>query len=256
MMKLNVSGIQRFSTGDGPGIRTTVFLKGCNLRCPWCHNPECVSPETQTLCYKNTDKKTVSGKTMTVDEIINDVMEDVDFYRESGGGVTLSGGEPLLQSKGAKELSKGLKERGVTTLIDTAGCVPWENFGDVIEYADEYYFDIKTADEKLYKDVIKGDKALIFGNLKRLIELNKNVVVRIPLIPGFNMSETDCEDICEELNSINVKRVDLLPFHRLGSSKYEALGLTYAYKDVLPPDKAAVGRIKEIYGKYFITNIE
>ena len=170
MMELNVSSIQRFSTGDGPGIRTTVFLKGCNLRCPWCHNPECVLHETQTLCYKNADKKTVSGRIMTVDEIINDVMEDVDFYRESGGGVTLSGGEPLLQSKGAGELAKGLKAHGVTTLIDTAGCVPWDNFKDVIDFADEYYFDIKTADNQLYKDVIKGSKTLVFGNLKRLLD--------------------------------------------------------------------------------------
>ena len=174
---------------------------------------------------------------MTVSEIMEDVMEDVDFYRGSGGGVTLSGGEPLLQSKGAGELAKALKEKDVTVLIDTAGCVPWDNFTDVVDYADEYYFDIKTADGKLYKDVIKGDKALVFGNLKKLIDQNKNVVVRIPLIPGFNMSEADCNNICAELDRIGVRHVDLLPFHRLGSSKYEALGLDYAYKDVLPPDK-------------------
>lgn len=255
MTNLNVSCIQRFSTGDGPGIRTTVFLKGCNLNCPWCHNPENQSASPQTLCYK-TGKKITYGKTMTIQEIIDDVLEDIDFYRESGGGVTFSGGEPLLQSKGLSELVKALKEKGISVLIDTAGCLPWENFEDVIDDTEIFYFDFKTADDMLYKTVISGDKTLILSNLNRLIERNKIVHVRIPLIPGFNMKDEDCERICADLSNVGVKYVDLLPFHRLGSSKYEALGMDYAYKNVTPPLREDIEKIKKIYEKYFVTCIE
>lgn len=254
-MKLNVSCIQRFSTGDGPGIRTTVFLKGCNLKCPWCHNPENQSAEVQTLCYK-TEKEITYGKMMTVKEIIDDVFEDIDFYRESGGGVTFSGGEPLLQSKCLSELLKELKNAGISTLIDTAGCLPWDNFEDVINDTDIFYFDYKTADEELYKTVISGDKTLVLSNLKKLIEQNKTVHARIPLIPDFNMKDEDCEKICADLLNFGVKYVDLLPFHRLGSSKYEAMGIDYAYKNVTPPQKEDIEKIKRIYEKYFTVSIE
>ena len=255
MTNLNISCIQRFSTGDGPGIRTTVFLKGCNLKCPWCHNPENISPAPQTLCY-NTGKKITYGKMMTADEIVDDVIEDIDFYRESGGGVTFSGGEPLLQSKNLSELAKALKDKGISVLVDTAGCVPWDNFEDVIRCTDIFFYDYKTADEVLCKTVINADKALILSNIKRLIKENKTVHVRIPLIPGFNESAEECEKIIKDLTESGVKYVDLLPFHRLGSSKYEAMGLEYAYKNVTPPKKEDIEKIKSIYEKYFTVSIE
>ena len=256
MTYLNVSCIQRFSTGDGDGIRTTVFLKGCNLRCPWCHNPENISKEPETLLYNNGNTKISYGKKLSAVDVVSDVIEDIEFYRASGGGVTISGGEPLLQSKAVSELNKALKDNGISTLIDTAGCVPWENFTDVIDSTDTFYFDYKTSDEELYKKVINGDKELIYENLKKLISFGSDVHVRIPLIPKFNMSENDCRLICSDLKNAGVKYVDLLPFHRLGGSKYEALGIEYAYKDILPPDTDTVKRIKDIYGNYFITIVE
>lgn len=254
-MKLNVSCIQRFSTGDGPGIRTTVFLKGCNLRCPWCHNPENISAEPQTLLYK-TGKMISYGKMTDTDDIVNDVIEDIEYYRQSGGGVTLSGGEPMLQPEGAGELSRKLKEKDVDVIIDTAGCVPYELFNCVTPYVDTFYFDYKTANGVLYDTVIKGNKSLILDNLKKLIASGKNVHARIPLIPGFNTGDKECEDICRDLLTAKVEYADLLPFHRLGSSKYEALGVDYKYKNTVPPTRETVDKIKEIYGKYFITNIE
>ena len=256
MTVLNVSSIQRFSTGDGPGIRTTVFLKGCNLRCPWCHNPESISKKTETLIYPGTHRAVTYGKTMSLEELFDDVIEDIDFYRESGGGVTVSGGEPLLQPVGVAELARRLRSVGISTLVDTAGCVPWENFLCVADHVDTFYYDVKTADGALYENVVRGDKALVFGNLGRLVEAGKDVVVRIPLIPGFNMSGTDHERIYVELKKTGARRVDLLPFHRLGSSKYEAMGLTYGYKDTPPPEEAKIEKIKKIYEDGFIVRIE
>ncbi len=256
MTYLNVSAIQRFSTGDGPGIRTTVFLKGCNLRCPWCHNPENIRPEPQTLEYKSAGKTVSYGRMTTVEEVFGDVMEDVDFYRAGGGGVTLGGGEPLLQAEGAAVLLGKLKEADVSTLIDTAGCVPWEKIRAVADVTDMFYFDYKTGDDAKYRTAIGGDRTLVYGNLKRLLGLGKAVHVRIPLIPGFNMSEEDCAKIAADLQGIGVTHVDLLPFHRLGSSKYEALGLEYAYKNEKPPEPETVGRIRDFFGQYFVTAAE
>jgi pyruvate formate lyase activating enzyme len=256
MTELNVSAIQRFSTGDGPGIRTTVFLKGCNLRCPWCHNPENIRPEPQTLEYKNAGKTVSYGRMMTVDEVFADVMEDADFYRAGGGGVTLGGGEPLLQAEAAAVLLRQLKEADVSTLIDTAGCVPWGKLEAVADVTDMFYFDYKTGDDAKYRTVIGGDRALVFDNLKRLIGLGRNVHVRIPLIPGFNMSEEDCGKICADLGGIGVTHVDLLPFHRLGTSKYEALGLEYAYKNEKPSEPEIIQSIRSFYSRYFVTSTE
>ena len=256
MTDLFVSSIQRFSTGDGPGIRTTVFLKGCNLRCPWCHNPESISEKPETLRFPGIPRAVTYGRMMSADELFADVVEDADFYRESGGGVTFSGGEPLLQSAGVGELAGMLREAGIGTLVDTAGCVPWEGFLSVVDCVDTFYYDVKTADGALYENVVRGNMDLVFGNLCRLVGAGKDVVVRIPLIPGFNMSGADHERICAELKKTGARRVDLLPFHRLGSSKYEAMGLTYGYKDTPPPGEDEIEKIKNIYDGRFITRIE
>lgn len=249
-MTLNISNIQHFSTGDGPGIRTTVFLKGCNLRCPWCHNPETVTAHPETLHYAQTHRTVSYGKLMTVEEILSEVMEDEDFYR-SGGGVTVSGGEPLLQSEGVALLAAALKEKGISTIVDTAGAVSWEHFEQVIGVTDTFFFDYKTGDDTLYQTMVGGDRGLVYENLCRLIERDAKVHVRIPLIPGFNMSDAACARMCEQLTAAGVRAVDLLPFHRLGSSKYEAMGKPYAYRDVPPSPKEEIDRVAHIYRSYF-----
>ncbi len=250
-MTLNVSNIQHFSTGDGPGIRTTVFLKGCNLQCPWCHNPETVTPQPLTLCYPQAHRKVSYGKIMTVEEIVSEALEDEDFYRAGGGGVTVSGGEPLLQSEGVAALASVLKEKGVPTIVDTAGAVAWEAFERVISVTDTFYFDYKSGDDALYRDMIGGERGLVYQNLCRLIEKGAKLHVRVPLIPNFNMSDTACTQMCEQLAAAGVTDVDLLPFHRLGSSKYEAMGKTYAYRDVPPSPKEEIDRVAAIYQSYF-----
>ncbi len=255
MTEITVSNIQRFSTGDGPGIRTTVFFKGCNLRCPWCHNPENISPAPQTLYYPSAKRSVSYGMRMTPEEIADNVSEDADFYAAGGGGVTLSGGEPMLQYKGASELAEILSNGGISTLIDTAGCVPWEAFECVLEHVNDFYFDIKTADAGKYWE-IGGDLGLITGNLRKLVECGANVRVRIPFIPGFNTSDEDCVNIRDLIVSIGAGRADLLPFHRLGTSKYEALGKEYRFRDTKPPRRQELLHAAEIYGKYLDIGIE
>ncbi len=255
-MTLLVSDIQHFSTGDGPGIRTTVFLKGCPLRCPWCHNPETISREPQTLVYPQTGKTVTYGREMTIDEIVADVMEDKDFYLASGGGVTVSGGEPLLQAEGVKELARALSERGVPTLIDTAGCVPYAAFEAVLPYTERFFFDYKSDSPDVYRQEIGGSHEVVCDNLRRLIEAGAKVHVRIPLIPGINADPDIARAIGRRLKSFGVTRVDLLPFHRMGSGKYEAMGLTYRYKDQEPLSDDTVCLLKSIYETEFETTVE
>lgn len=256
MAELVVSNIQHFSTGDGPGIRTTVFLKGCNLRCPWCHNPETISPVAQTLYFKGADQTRTYGTRMQVEQLVPELMEDRDFYRASGGGVTVSGGEPLLQAHGVAELARELGKRGVPTVIDTAGSVPWESFSAVLDVTDLFYFDYKTPYPDVYREVVGGDYALIYGNLCNLIASGAHVHVRVPLIPGVNTDAKACTKACEQLRAAGVQYVDLLPFHRMGSGKYEAMGKVYAYAGVQPPSSEEIAQIASIYRQYFETSIE
>jgi len=248
-MKLNISNIQHFPVGDGDGIRTTVFFKGCNLRCPWCHNPENLTASPDVLCYKNGKTETL-GRLVTVEEILPELLEDRDFYETSGGGVTLSGGDVMLQADGARALASTLAENGVTTLIDTAGCVPYKEFEKLRGIVGGYLYDFKTADAEKYR-AIGGDLTLVSENLSKLMADGESVRVRVPVIPGFNADEESVLGICRYLADMGVTSVELLPFHRLGSSKYEAMGLEYSYRDTEPLTRDDVSRIADVFGEYF-----
>ena len=255
-MKLNISDIQRFSLGDGAGIRTTVFFKGCNLHCPWCHNPETISSAPQVLYYKGTNRQKICGRFMTPEEICEVISEDTDFFTESGGGVTISGGEVMLQAEGAAELCKLLKEKKLNIILDTAGDVPYSEFRKVEAYVDEYFYDWKAADRKDYERVIGGNYEQIYDNLCKLIAEGKKVRVRIPLIEGFNTDREYSEKMCACLQKAGAYRVDLLPFHRLGSAKYADIGKKYAYGSVPSMTVCRAEEIAEIYKKYFQIKIE
>lgn len=252
---INISNIQHFSVGDGDGIRTTVFLKGCNLRCPWCHNPENLCKESTTMHYKATGKTETLGRFVSADEILPELLEDKDFYDESRGGVTFSGGEAMLQAAELVSLAKLLKENGVSVLVDTAGCVPYSSFQKLNPFVAGYLFDFKTPEGDQYRE-IGGDLELVVDNIRRLREDGMAVRIRIPLIPCFNTSLRSTQAICERLRDIGITHVDLLPFHRLGSAKYEAMGLEYAYKTQLPLTKDELGKIEAIYKTYFSVKIE
>ena len=256
MMQLNISDIQHFSTGDGPGIRTTVFLKGCNLRCPWCHNPETISPTPVTLTYKNANKTVTYGRYMTVEEVLSEVMEDADFYRESDGGVTVSGGEPLLQYEAVAELAKSLQDKGISVILDTAGGVAWSRFEAVLPFVDTVFFDWKTSDPAFMKERIGGDLSLIKENLTRLIASGTNVHIRIPLIPEVNTSEEAVAATVRHLREAGAKTVALLPFHRLAVGKYEAMGLEYPYRSTPPLPVEEAKSIAKMLEPHFTVYIE
>ena len=243
---VTISNIQHFSVGDGPGIRTTVFFQGCNLHCPWCHNPENLRKAPAVLTYKTTGKTEVLGKTVAPEKILPELLEDRDFYLQSGGGVTFSGGEVMLQATSAAELAGCLKGHGVPVLIDTAGCVPYSQFACLNPVVAGYLFDFKTADAEKYKS-IGGDLALVTENIRKLQEEPLELHIRIPLIPDFNTDAESVIAIGQYLNKLGIRSVELLPFHRLGSGKYEAMGLTYAYAQTQPLTPQQVAEIQSLF---------
>ena len=257
-VKLMITDIQHFSTGDGPGIRTTVFTKGCNLHCPWCHNPETISPKPQMLYYQvgKVITKKLTGSLVRVCEIAEKIENDIDFYRESGGGVTVSGGECMLQADALVPLLDRLKQKNIHIIIDTAGCVAYSEFRKINPYVDCYFYDIKTADEEKYSKIVGGSIKRILDNFKSLRRDGKEVRVRIPIIPGFNADVKECERLANLLEQIGAETVDLLPFHRLGSGKYKAMNLSYAYKDLQPIDIELLRLLKKQFDQKFITNVE
>lgn len=250
---LNVSDVQHFSTGDGPGIRTTVFLKGCPLRCPWCHNPETWTAEQVVMTYEKAHRTVVSGTRRTVDDVAREVLADVDFYEASGGGLTVSGGECLLDPAGTAALCRAVKDaarlnghKPVHTVIDTAGCVPYAAFEAVNSYADLYFFDLKTADAEKYAS-IGGSLPLVTDNIARLLRDGRTVRIRVPLIPGFNTDENSLHALADTCVRLGTHDVDLLPFHRLGSGKYAALGMDYAYRTTPPLSVRDADRMGDVF---------
>ena len=255
-----ISDIQRFSLGDGDGIRTTVFMQGCNLCCPWCHNPETININGSRLFYKHlcvscgrckTDENTcpngaikISGKRMSLDEVFAIITQDTEFYKKSNGGITLSGGEPLLQIDFCTELARKCRENNISVIIDTAGDVSFETFEKIIPFTNCFYFDLKTDINGYQKISANGER--IYDNLSRLSTISKTVA-RIPIVPGFNDSIAAMESFAVFLSTIKISGVHLLPFHRLGSGKYKALGQTYAYEDHPPTSPETLLRCIDIF---------
>ncbi|MBQ1264289.1 MAG: glycyl-radical enzyme activating protein [Oscillospiraceae bacterium] len=283
-----IFNIQRFSLHDGPGLRTTVFLSGCNLRCRWCHNPESFVPKpivrffpikcigcgdclsvcehaghisvdgvhiidrencvgcgkcAETCCANALE---MSNYRTTTGEVLKTVLLDKPFYKDDGG-MTVSGGEPLLQYEFARELFKGAKEAGITTALDTAGAVPFERFEAVLPYVDTFLFDVKCMDPVKPRAATGVDNALIFENLKKLSAAGGNILIRTPVIPNVNDNEENMAQMAAMLAPLKgVQGVELLPYHPLGGGKYESLGLTYPMPDVQPPSKEHMQRLAEV----------
>jgi len=255
-MKAMLFDIQRNSFVDGPGIRTTVFFKGCNLRCQWCHNPEsqsrrpqmllykdsctgcgacarvCPNPKACTLCGKCTlycpsGARMLSGKEWTVEEVMAEILKDQPYFTNSGGGVTFSGGECMLQIDFLTELLKRCKEAGIHTTVDTAGHVPFSSFQRVLPHTDLFLYDIKLLDAAAHKIHTGVDNAQILENYQKLLAAKANVWVRIPVIPGVNDSEGEMERIKAFLGRCGrPQRVELLPYHAMGEHKHCAIGQT------------------------------
>lgn len=227
-----IFNIQHFSIHDGPGIRTTVFLKGCPLRCPWCSNPESQRKRPEPMLDATSKEKIIMGEERSVEEIINEVMKDIDFYEESGGGMTLSGGEIFAQFEFAKAILKAAKKRGIHTAIETTAFAEHEKFVDLIQYVDFIYTDLKHYNTLRHRKVTGVNNHLIIKNIHYAFSIGKEIVLRIPVIPKFNDSLEDAEHFATLFNELKINQVQLLPFHQFGENKYKLLGRKYEMENV------------------------
>ncbi len=226
--------IQRYSIHDGPGIRTIIFLKGCALRCRWCCNPESQSFEIQTM-NMNGEVKTV-GEDISVRELMDIIRQDAFYYRRSGGGVTLSGGEALLQPHFAVPLLMACHAFGINTAIETTGIAKWEVIKDYLPHLDYVLMDIKHMDSRKHKEFTKQPNERILENARRIAEYGSNLTIRIPVIPTFNDTPAEISAIADFAASLpGVERLHLLPYHRMGQDKYGWLGREYTLMDITPP---------------------
>ncbi len=271
MSKGTIFNIQKFSLHDGPGIRTTVFLKGCPLKCTWCSNPESQFERVQILydkskctncnicinsclfsaissdhnidnekctgclqCVKQCPNNALSheGELKEISEIMQVVMQDIDFYIESDGGVTLSGGEVCSQPSFAIELIKACKKENLHVAIETTGFTTNEKFKAIIEDVDLLLFDMKHYDDNKHIEHTGVSNKLIIENMKYACAINKDIIARIPVIPGVNDQLYDAASFCTLLQEIGIKEVNLLPFHQFGSKKYELLNMKYAFENI------------------------
>ncbi len=305
-----VFDIQRYSIHDGPGIRTTVFLKGCPLSCKWCHNPEGQSGDVELTFLENrcgrcgaclsvcrhgaiawgggepgargrdggasgldkhgitdgscapvTDRtkcarcgecakvcfsgaRELTGKEMSVRQVMSEVERDIPFYEESGGGVTLSGGEPLTQAGFAAELLETSRDRGIHTVLDTCGFAEWGAVDLVRRHVDLFLYDIKFLDDAKHRELVGVSNAGMISNLIELARLGHNIVLRVPVIPGFNDDYESIHQIGAFAATLpHLISVDVLPYHKIGIEKYRRLGRPYSLSGLAPPPEERMAGI-------------
>ena len=240
-----IFNIQHYSLQDGPGIRTTVFLKGCPLRCRWCCNPESQNLQAERL------GKELRGQKMTVQEVMDEVLKDEVFYRHEEGGMTISGGEPFMQGEFVLSLLKEAKRQYLTTAVETCGYARQEWILEASDYLDMIFFDIKSLDREKHKCWTGQDNQIILENFQALAQkrTDKPICVRTPVIPGFNDEEQDIRAICEFIQPYTNVSYELLPYHFYGKEKYRLLGRPYLMGDaVLDPERMRT--LKELAQQY------
>jgi pyruvate formate lyase activating enzyme len=255
-MKCLIFSVKRFSIHDGPGIRVTFFMKGCPLSCLWCHNPEGISPSPETLIQTNSiggrkfRHNEEVGKYYTIDTILEILDREKVFMDQSRGGVTFSGGEPMLQFDFLLEALKACKENGYHTAVDTSGYSSTENYKSVIPFTDLFLFDIKHLDETKHIEFAGVSNTIILDNYRLLLESGKDLMIRFPVIPGINDDADHLGRLRRFIISTktdSLKRINLLPFHKIGSSKYKRLNIPYRMDGVEPPSTEKMKIIKEFF---------
>lgn len=296
-----ITDIQKYSIHDGDGIRTTVFFKGCRLKCVWCHNPETQSFKKEllydsercagcgsclkvcpngaikmdgqravtdrakcTACgmctdYCNLNLREIAGKEYTVDELVKELRKDEMFYEESGGGVTLSGGEVMAADMDYVEaLVKKLHHFGISVTIDTCGQAPYENYERILPYVDTFLYDIKTLDAKLHKKYMGAGNELILENLERLSLSGARIYIRIPTIKEVNGNEDAMKAMIRYLQEKNIHAagVNLLPYHNTGSGKYMKTGKCYEGADLHAPDREEMDHFVEMFREAGFHNVK
>lgn len=289
-MKGVIFNTQKFSIHDGTGIRTLIFMKGCPLKCKWCSNPESQKQEVELMfvktkcvkcgkcmtlcehgavysetldfdrnkcikcgncasrCYANAKK--MIGRQVTVRELMELIEKDRIFYTNSGGGVTIGGGEPTMQYQFVTELLKACRESHVHTAIETCGYGKWENVKDVFNYTDQVFFDLKAMDSQLHKALTGVDNEIILQNAENVARNGNEIIFRIPLIPGYNDSLTNIEQTGEFVSKLGKFNdqvfVEILPYHDLGKDKYQWLDLEYELSDIKRPVVDSVEECKKL----------
>jgi len=288
--------IQKFSLQDGPGIRTIVFIKGCQLNCSWCQNPEsqlnypevafypnhCINcgkciEACPTNAIENIKKERIINRKLcsecrlkpcieacnfgaikligyhvTVKEVLKELEKDNVFYRNSNGGITISGGEPLFQADFVSLLLKELKKNNYHTAIETCSFCRWEQFEKVIDYTDLFLCDIKNMDEKLHFKATGVSNSLILENIEKLSKRAKKIIVRIPVVPRFNNNDENIKQVCRFSLKNNINEIHLLPYHDFGISKYKAIGRNYKLHNIKSPKKWKLMHLKKIIESYNI----
>lgn len=286
-----VFDIQRYSIHDGPGLRTTIFLKGCPLRCKWCSNPESQNPYPELFIRKDKCNRCMrcvgvchvgaitldedlrvdrsrcdfcmkcvdvcptgaiksTGEYMSVEQVIEEASKDEIFYRNSGGGITISGGEPLYQGEFTLELLKMCKEKNFHTALDTCGYGRWEIFAEILEYTDLVLFDVKHLDSEMDRKMTGVGNELILKNLERIGEKGKSMWIRVPVIPGYNDSEEYIKEFADFLSKVHFEKVSLLPYHNWAEEKYRALSMHYPLNGLLPLKEEDVYSLRDILETY------
>ncbi len=287
---MDVFEIERYATEDGPGIRTVVFLKGCNLRCHWCQNPESQLRKPQVMYYQKqcvgcgkcveacpngsvhlkepfgyiTDHDTcilcgacvdacfysarkIVGESYSIEVLFQELMKDKAFYEESDGGVTFSGGEPLLQAEEIARTAEILTQEGIHIAVETAGHVSWDKFQALLPFVDLFYIDLKHIDSDQHKYYTGVRNELILENIQKLSRLHSQVIVRIPIIPGVNNTVEVVTKMFKFLSEeTGITKVELLQYHRLGMAKYQGLGMQYLMENAENMTKEACEPFAEI----------
>lgn len=284
-----ITNIQVYSLHDGPGVRTLVFLKGCPLRCDWCCNPECVTPDLEVefykskctqcgACLKACSQKAINpdlelksgfkidkglcnecgdcvqtcpaealklvGKVVSVDEVMAKVRKDKYFYLTSRGGLTISGGEPLYQFEFTRELLKRAHEENIDAAIETCGYAPWKRYEQILPYLNLILYDIKHMDPAKHKRMTGVSNRLILSNLKKLSQSGVPLVIRLPLIPEFNLDRDNTTKTAEFVSKLaNITEVNLMPFHQMGKDKYYRLCRDYSLQNLKALDSDAEGMV-------------
>ena len=272
--KATIFNIMRYCVHDGPGIRTTVFFKGCPLLCQWCHNQESLEKKPQTTfnagkCIKcgkcaysagkdncPTGARETIGYEITTKELMREIIKDRLFYEQSGGGVTFSGGEPLYQSRFLLELLDECRENYINTAIDTSGFCGADTIQKAALKADCFLYDIKFMDSKKHEKYCGVSNEVILENLKNLAETRTKILLRIPVIPTVNDDMDEMKGIFEFAKNIkNIKAVHLLPYHNIQSEKYKKLGKQYKFTDIKNDESPNMGKIKSLFDAKFLAKV-
>ncbi len=262
-----VFDIKKFAVHDGPGMRTTVFLKGCPLDCWWCHNPESRQSGVQQMpngqvrrcapIAAQEDSRLV-GKEVSAREVMNEIEKDIIFYDESGGGVTFSGGEPLLQPDFLKSMLLACHEQELHTIVDTSGYVPWASLESIRSHTNLFYYDIKLIDDHLHQKYVGVSNRLILSNLEKLVEMEHKVELRIALIPGITDTEENINAIRDYVHKLpGIVGLAILPYNQIGEDKYRRFGMPFRMEGLKRQSSDQLKRIKkefEVLNKY--VNIE